>query len=81
MGENGPMEDQDQPTGEDRRGMLDPRIAAAGEGAGPPGRDDARRGGRLPDQAAPCGRPGPAGSSSPSSARETFRLDGRDLRL
>ena len=27
------------------------------------------------------GAPFPAGSSSPSSARETFRLDARDLRL
>ena len=32
--------------------MLDPRIAAAGKEAGPPGRDDARRGARLPGQAA-----------------------------
>ena len=32
--------------------MPGPRIAAAGEEAGPPGRDDARRGERLPGQAA-----------------------------
>jgi hypothetical protein len=42
----------EQAAEEDRRGMLGPRIAAAGEGAGPPGRDDARRGERLPGQAA-----------------------------
>ena len=42
----------EQAAEKDRRAMLDPRIAAAGEEAGPPGRADARRGERLPGQAA-----------------------------